>query len=620
MTGSAPPKITDVHGYVVVDKPAGISTFDLVRAARRGCAKSVKIGHAGTLDPFATGLVILLFGQATRLMNWVSEGRKTYRAVIQLGAVSTTDDCTGELTIISREFPAFDAVTEACAAVATRDTQVPPAVSALHIDGKRAYQRVRNGETVVIEPRPCTIYSIDLCAYDQESGRLTVDVECASGTYIRSIARDIGELLECGGHAAQLRRTQVGSCNVIDAIADHCAVSRSEIQPMSQLITLPRAHVASEADVADLLFGRAVTVVGDAHAGDVALLSPISELVAIGSAASDQPLEGTTTYRPHTVVATTTAQPSVTAIGVFDGVHGGHQQLLKVARRVSGEGQRVLALTFDPHPLTVVRPEATIAHLATLPERISLLKRYGADDVGVIPFDSSVAACEPAMFVAEWLHVNCNAKQVVVGENFRFGHKAAGDISMLQVLCADLGISVTVVDAHCSGSVPVSSSIIRRTLADDGDVRSAAELLGRPWTLRGDVIHGEHRGRELGFPTANLAVDPILIHLAHGVYAATARTMLGTFAAAVSIGTNPQFKDGSVTHVEAYLLDFPDAEIGNLSSSLYGTSVELSFVDRVREQLTFNGVDELVAQIQHDVQFVSALIARNGDGSPFPDR
>lgn len=289
---------------------------------------------------------------------------------------------------------------------------------------------------------------------------------------------------------------------------------------------------------------------------------------------------------------------SVVVIGVFDGVHRGHQALLARARATAdAAGLPLVAVTFDPHPLEVVRPGAHPHLLSTTEQRVRLLGAAGADAVLVTTFDAALSRLSPEEYVDLFVSGALRARVVVVGENFRFGHRAAGDVQTLAELGGTRGYTVTPLGLVGEGDESWSSTYIRG-LVSGGDVEDAAAALGRPHRVEGVVVHGDHRGRELGYPTANLAVTPHAAVPADGVYAAWFLRHPYTGAeerlpAAVSVGTNPTF-DGQDRRVEAYVLDRDDLD-------LYGENVAVDFVRRLRGQARFDSVDDLVAQMARDV-------------------
>ena len=304
--------------------------------------------------------------------------------------------------------------------------------------------------------------------------------------------------------------------------------------------------------------------------------------------------------------------PTVVTIGNYDGVHRGHRHVIERAREVAVElGPRpsgkstvgkdlalpVVAVTFDPHPFAVLRPEHAPVLLTTIDQRADLLHEAGVDDVLVMPFSREVAGWTPQEFVDRIVVGTLHAAAVVVGANFRFGNRAAGDVAMLRTAGAAAGFEAVGVELE-GGPQAWSSTYIRTCLAA-GDVEGANEALGRLFTVRGVVVEGDHRGHELGYPTANVPTEGIAAP-ADGVYAGWLRRLdrvdgeaAQRMPAAISVGTNPTF-DGTERRVESYVLDRDDLE-------LYDVEVEVSFVQRLRGMERFASVDELLEQMAEDV-------------------
>ncbi|MDQ4107135.1 MAG: bifunctional riboflavin kinase/FAD synthetase [Actinomycetota bacterium] len=283
----------------------------------------------------------------------------------------------------------------------------------------------------------------------------------------------------------------------------------------------------------------------------------------------------------------------VVALGTFDGVHLGHQAVLRRAVEEGRmTGRKVVAATFDPHPRVVLNPGAAPGLLTTLELRREALMRYGAEEVRVIEFDRVLSKKSPEEFVRDVLVGQFDAGTVVVGQNFRFGHRAVGDLGVLVRLMRSHGGDALGVPIKGNGGEEVNSTRIRR-LISMGEVGEAARLLGRPYVVRGEVAVGDKRGRTIGFPTANVVPDHSLLVPARGVYAGIARVGKDEYAACTNVGVAPTFQRG-VNKVEAYLLDF--------DGDLYGASVDVSFVRRIRDEKRFSGIDELKSQIARDVE------------------
>ena len=281
-------------------------------------------------------------------------------------------------------------------------------------------------------------------------------------------------------------------------------------------------------------------------------------------------------------------RPRRLAVGEFDGVHAGHREVIRGADAV---------LTFEPHPRTVVAPAAAPKLLTTLEQKADLIAALGVEELIVIPFDGSFAAQTAQEFVDHVLVAQLGATWVSVGENFRFGNKARGDAELL--LAQDAFQTRVVEMVELEGQI-VSSSHIRGLIAA-GEVGAAARLLGAPFELRGQVVHGDKRGRTLGFPTANLVPDPAHAVPDHGIYATRAVVPgLGEWAAAVSIGVRPTFVTGRGLLVEAFILDF--------DGDLYGQELRLDFIDRIRGEKRFDSVDTLVEQMHRDVEDIRHIV------------
>jgi len=273
----------------------------------------------------------------------------------------------------------------------------------------------------------------------------------------------------------------------------------------------------------------------------------------------------------------TEPRPRRVAVGEFDGVHLGHREVIRGSDAV---------LTFEPHPLRVIRPEAAPKLLTSLEIKTELIAELGVEEVVVIPFDEGFAALTPAEFIDRVLVERLGATRVAVGENFRFGHRAAGDPALL---AADRRFETRIVPlVEVAGEIVSSSHI--RGLVWAGEVDLAAKFLGAPFQLQGEVVSGDRRGRELGFPTANIVPDQALVCPGHGVYAARADGV----CAAVNVGVRPTFGTGRAVLIEAYLIDY-DAD-------LYGRTLRIEFLQRLRGERRFDSVEALVDQMHRDVE------------------
>jgi riboflavin kinase/FMN adenylyltransferase len=291
----------------------------------------------------------------------------------------------------------------------------------------------------------------------------------------------------------------------------------------------------------------------------------------------------------------------VLALGNFDGLHRGHLKIVERVRRGAAEhGGTPMAMTFDPHPPRVVRPDKAPPLLMTLPQRLEALERAGMRAVAVVRFTRELSQWEPETFVravlVDWLHVS----EVWVGANFLFGHDRSGNFSLLRTLGQRYGFRADKIDPVRYKEFVVSSTRIRRLVAE-GRVDEAGALLGHPYALAGTIVEGRRRGQELGFPTANLRTDNELIP-PHGVYATTLTVDGIVHAAITNIGVNPTFGDNGATTIETHVLRY--------NRELYGERVQLGFVQRLRDERRFDDVDALRAQIEADCRRAERLFTR----------
>ena len=289
---------------------------------------------------------------------------------------------------------------------------------------------------------------------------------------------------------------------------------------------------------------------------------------------------------------------SVLTIGVFDGVHRGHQRLIaKVVAEANANGAAAGVLTFRNHPDSVLNPNFRPQYITSVAERTRLMEELGVDFVVPVTFDREVAGLRARKFT-ELLRSKLRMRGLVVGPDFAMGYKREGNVDMLSDMGAELGFSVSVVDLLSDGGDAVHSTSIRKALVD-GNVKDVAKKLGRNFSMSGTVVTGDKRGRTLGFPTANIEVGPDMVVPGNGIYATLAFVDGEGHMAATSIGTRPTF-DGKGRTIEAFLLGF--------DSNLYNRELRLEFVQRLRDELKFDSVDALLEQMELDVEQTRRLL------------
>ncbi len=294
-------------------------------------------------------------------------------------------------------------------------------------------------------------------------------------------------------------------------------------------------------------------------------------------------------------------RPSAVTIGVFDGVHRGHQHLVALlCERARADGLAAVALTFNPHPRTVLRPGSAITYLTSLEERVELLQALGLDAVGVLAFTSELAQLSPRDFLA-LLVDELQMRLLMVGPDFALGRNRSGTIGVMRQVGEELGFRVEVAPLLAEDGEKVGSSSVRQALSQ-GDVELVARRLGRPFSLRGPVVTGDLRGRSLGFPTANIAIGLDRALPEYGIYVTRAYVGETVYESCTSIGIRPTFDVEPHRTVETFILDFDE--------DIYGQEMRIEVLKRLRGELKFESADGLVAQMHRDVEQARAYFRR----------
>lgn len=293
---------------------------------------------------------------------------------------------------------------------------------------------------------------------------------------------------------------------------------------------------------------------------------------------------------------------TVLTVGTFDGVHAGHRAILDtVVQKAKQRDARSVLVTFDPHPRNIINPgEAGIKLLTTIQERSEILDELGIDQTVVIPFDRDFSLLSSEEFIREIIYDKIGVSEFVIGYDHHFGRNREGTIETIENIGQELGFDSYVVSKKEVGEQTVSSTAIRNAISEEGAVEQAARLLQRPYRLNGTVIHGEKRGKEIGFPTANIKPEhPQKVIPKDGVYAVRVRVMENWFRGMMNIGTRPTF-DEKIRTLEVNLFDF--------DSTIYGKEVQVRFYHRLRDELKFDGVNELIRQLKQDEENAKELL------------
>ena len=543
-----------MDGIINVNKEAGMTSFDVLRALKR-ILHEKKMGHAGTLDPMAEGVLLVCVGKATKLVDSLMSEVKIYRAELLLGVETDTEDSTGRLLSEEERHVTEAEVLSAFQALLGKREQIPPMYSAKKVEGKRLYSMAREGIVIERKPSQIAIFSIELLSMTEPDAfealpcsgkhqRIAFRVKCSKGTYIRTLCTEIGEKLGTKACMSALLREEVGEFQL------------KESKRLSEI-----EHDMKQGNLSSFL--------------KPALYSKV---------------------------------PTVLTFGKFDGVHIGHQKIFSSVFRISEEeGLRSAVLSFTMEKDSFFL-QGRKEMLSTEDEHFTRLKNAGFNEVYLYPLTIEAARMSPEDFVRLILIEALKVKELVVGTDCSFGYKGAGDVALLQSLEEKYGFRLTVVDKVLTENsagmeVEVSSSYIRKAL-EEGRVEEAAELLGRPYSINGTVVHGKAIGRSLSFPTANIFPKEGKLTPKEGVYYTRVMLEGEEYDAMTNIGRNPSISAENPLTIESYLLDF--------DRDIYGEKIRVSFMRRIREQKQFPNLEDLKAQLKTDLLTVEQFREKNG--------
>jgi tRNA pseudouridine55 synthase len=616
-----------VIGVLNIDKPAGWTSHDVVARIRR-LAGERRVGHAGTLDPMATGVLVVCLGAATRLVEYLADLDKSYRATIRFGAVTDTWDAEGEVIATADTADLTLAAAESALA-AFRGTieQTPPMYSALKRDGRPLYELARQGVTVEREARLVEISRLEIISWAPPD--LVVDITCSKGTYVRAIAHDLGAALGVGAHLAALARTRVGSFTLDSAVPPEAITSGdagallAALRPAAAAVGHLPAVTLTPDEAALVRQGRTVDLSPAAlppavpadppetlrlaaldEGGDlVAVLLPVCSEAAPGGPTRSclPPRDGdpcpwkSATHLPldHAVGET------VLTIGTFDGVHRGHQHLLRqVAARARQTGRTSAAISFHPHPRAVLRPESSPTYLSLPAERAALVEALGIDLFVVLPFTTNWPSARPAISCSGCAPistcVNCGwaltlpwpaAARAMCPACANWPASAATTCRSCHPCRMRAAPSAAVASAPCSWRArwprpPTSWAPLRRLW------RGHSRLCPRP----------QPRLR-----TANVAPPAERLLPPDGVYAVWAEVDGRRLPGVANVGIRPSF-DAGRRLIETHLLDY--------DGDLYGHDMTVAFAHYLRPELRFEQPAALVAQVQADMAAARRLLSQ----------
>jgi len=528
------------NGILNIYKEAGFTSHDVV-AKLRGILNQKKIGHTGTLDPGAVGVLPICLGKATKLSMVLTDKDKEYVAVLRLGITTDTQDMTG--TVLSEKPVAVhdDKVREVILSFLGSYPQIPPMYSAIKIKGKKLYELARVGKEVERPPRMVDIKELEILRLDLPE--VEFRVVCSKGTYVRTLCHDIGEKLGCGGTMAALERTRSGVFTSTDALT---------LKQIEQLMQEGRIE-------------------------EVIIQIPLS-----GGVCPTQTSFGSELPPPPTAIA----------IGKFDGIHLGHQKLLATLFKQKQNGLKTVVVTFDPPP-EVFFLKAENKQLLTKDEKEELLKEMGVDSIFYYSMNEVNAAMSAEGFIEEVLLKKLNMAYICAGQDLRFGAGGSGNGDLLLDIAKKRGFEAQIIDKIYFEGREISSTFVREAV-ESGNLGLVYDLLGRSYIFSGKVSEGRKLGRTLGFPTANLAITETKILPPNGVYLSLVSTPNGEFRGISNVGVKPTIDGERRPNVETYIYDFTD--------DLYGELIKVKLLEFMRPEKKFASVAELKAQVDSDIE------------------
>ena len=612
-----------MDGFINLYKPKDFTSHDALNIVRRNF-RGTKIGHGGTLDPDATGVLPVCLGKATKLQDMVMGGDKAYEADVLFGVDSLSLDCGSDVVVTDSEFCLdLEKLQTVLAGFVGKQQQYPPAVSAIKQNGVPLYKLARRGETIETKPREIEIYELLLKEVyaDEAHPRIRIAVKCSKGTYIRSLGRDIGAAMGTTAIIDRLERSRAGMFSLenavtLDEIKAMCdQKDYSFILPMDAAVKdLPRFELTTGEEWKAVLDGNVLTAEG-MNPGEAAIYDPYGSLMAVGTVSEgkihpDKILwEARKRQKPMISAALDEKLPfdkTAVVIGNFDGLHLGHRFLIEhCLKDAEREGLASVVLTFSPHPKIYFGDQQHYC-LQQESDKKKCIDQLGADALVVAAFKESFAELSETEFVENVLKEHFKAKKVYIGDDFSFGKGRCGTADSLKVLCGEVGIEVMIIPRLLYGDAAVSSSRIKEALAK-GDIGTAVHLLGRPYTIHGEVVHGREIGRTLGFPTANLDLEPDLFCPRSGGYIAYARYGGKKHEAVACISGRPTVEEGQRKNLEVHILDdAPD---------LYGMEMTVTLLGFLRGEQKFDSLDALKAGIAADVERTKNFFAKRRGGS-----
>ncbi len=571
-----------MQGLILLDKIKDITSFGAVARIKHLCGEK-RVGHTGTLDPLATGVLPVLIGKSTALSSYMLDADKKYIAQVKLGTTTDTEDITGKVLSEREVSVTQEQLEKTLERFAGKLMQRPPMYSALKKDGVPMYERARRGEKIDIPEREITVYSLKLLKPLDSDNTFSFEAFVSKGTYIRSLIRDIGEALGCGAVMTELRRTETAGIDISQCV-NLDELTRDNIKDYiiseEKAVSYMREVCVSEAQAERFTNGGALSFdrikISANHNGELLRVSFKNKFLGIGEVDAD------TNELKVKCVINYPKLSNALALGTFDGVHSAHKKVLDLP-----EKYKKIAVCFRKPPKTYFGNEAKL--LTNEQTKLVLLKKAGIDEVCSLEFGEfrDKSPMEFLLFLKE----RFSPKVISCGYNYRFGKGAEGDTKLLEEFCRDNGIKFICVDKVERSGKAVSSTAIRELLKN-GQIKAANTMLGYKFSYTAEVIGGDKRGRTLGFPTINQRYPEDLVSLKNGVYKTRVIVRGKEYEGITNIGNRPTYPIDFLVS-ETYIKDF--------SKEIYGETVTIIPLEFLREEKKFDSIEELKQQILLDL-------------------
>ncbi len=575
-----------MQGLLIVNKPEGMTSFAAVARVRRA-AGTKKVGHTGTLDPMATGVLPIFIGRATALSSFLLDADKVYTATFLFGTVTDTDDITGNVLETYEVNITEEKLLDAFSHFTGKITQIPPAFSAIKKDGVPLYKLARRGVAVEVPEREVQIYEI-IKKSEFKNNEITVQIRCSKGTYIRALCRDVGEYLGTGATLKSLRRDFTSGFGLQNSVAlediTPDTIENYLIDEQKAVEHLREVFVSEKQATRFLNGGKLgfqFLKFTPKDNGEMVRVKTKTEFLGIGKVDTEageiriKCLMKLNEEKPKTAIA----------LGTFDGVHKGHLAVLKAA---VDSGYKSIAVSFTEPPKLKDAPAGLV--LTGAEDKKRIIESLGIKKVHFLEFEK-IREMKARDFL-EFLKNEFNPAFITSGFNYRFGFGGEGNTDLLRNFCEENEIEFREIEPVLIENEAVSSTRIREYIKS-GEIEKANEFLSLPFGFSAPVISGDRRGRIIGFPTINQEYPKNQADIRFGVYKTKVTVDGKDYNGITNIGIRPTFKTEKVLS-ETY--------IENFSSDIYGSVVTIKFLKFLRDEQKFSTLEELKQNILADIE------------------